>query len=472
LLGTYQSRISVNPRLDRSLVSFQANKGEPVYRWFKYKEGFSSALVRYLLNGLGLRPGVLLDPFAGAGAALFASHELAWSAVGIELLPVGTYVIEARLAAELVNPPAFTRQAGIIISKDLCKGFTQHHAFRHIAITEGAFPPETEKEIGGYLRYCEEVHNVHVQRLLRFACFAVLEEVSYTRKDGQYLRWDARSNRANGGKKFNKGQIPTFREAITRKLQEMRDDIDRRGGQRLGLLSPPPASTGYIDIRRGSCLDILPGLPDESVEVVLTSPPYCNRYDYTRTYALELAFLGYSDEDVKRLRQAMLSCTVENREKSAELMDIYSRHRALRRFSQIERVYHRQPALSEVLGCLDRQRQAGQLNNPNITRMVRNYFHEMSYVIAELGRVLRPAGKILMVNDNVRYGGQEVPVDLILSDFAAHFGLEVEHIWTLRRGKGNSSQQMGSHGRSELRKCVYVWRKPETIGRRRKEGTD
>ena len=25
--------------------------------------------------------------------------------------------------------------------------------------------------------------------------------------------------------------------------------------------------------------------------------------------------------------------------------------------------------------------------------------------------------------------------------------------------KGNSSQQMGAHGRQELRKCVYVWRK-------------
>jgi hypothetical protein len=27
-------------------------------------------------------------------------------------------------------------------------------------------------------------------------------------------------------------------------------------------------------------------------------------------------------------------------------------------------------------------------------------------------------------------------------------------------GKGNSSQQMGEHGREALRKCVYVWQKP------------
>ena len=35
--------------------------------------------------------------------------------------------------------------------------------------------------------------------------------------------------------------------------------------------------------------------------------------------------------------------------------------------------------------------------------------------------------------------------------------------WTLGRGKGNSSQQMGNYGRSELRKCVYVWEKAHCL---------
>ena len=64
-----------------------------------------------------------------------------------------------------------------------------------------------------------------------------------------------------------------------------------------------------------------------------------------------------------------------------------------------------------------------------------------------------------MVNDNVRYQGAHVPVDLLLSDFAERVGFDVETIWVLPRGKGNSSQQMGVHGREEIRKCVYIWRK-------------
>ena len=82
----YLPWLQVNTDLDRSLVSFQANKNEPFYRWFKYKEGFSSALVCYCLEKLAGKRGVLLDPFAGAGAALFAcaltsSHTTAYALV-------------------------------------------------------------------------------------------------------------------------------------------------------------------------------------------------------------------------------------------------------------------------------------------------------------------------------------------------------------------------------------------------------
>lgn len=83
----------------------------------------------------------------------------------------------------------------------------------------------------------------------------------------------------------------------------------------------------------------------------------------------------------------------------------------------------------------------------------------MNFIIHELARVLSPDGRVYMVNDNVQYNGEEVPVDLILSDFAHGAGLEVERIWVLPKGKGNSSQQMGKFGRTEIRKCVYVWSK-------------
>ena len=91
--------------------------------------------------------------------------------------------------------------------------------------------------------------------------------------------------------------------------------------------------------------------------------------------------------------------------------------------------------------------------------MVKNYFLEMAFTIFELSRTLKKGGRIVMVNDNVQYVGEEIPVDIILSDFAVKFGLSVENIIVLDQKKGNSSQQMGSHGRNPIRKCVYIWQK-------------
>ena len=91
--------------------------------------------------------------------------------------------------------------------------------------------------------------------------------------------------------------------------------------------------------------------------------------------------------------------------------------------------------------------------------MVRGYFYEMACVVAECARVLRPGAMLFMVNDNVRYAGASISVDLILAQAAEQLGFCVENILVLPGDKGNSSQQMGEHGRAPLRKCVYLWRK-------------
>jgi hypothetical protein len=157
----------------------------------------------------------------------------------------------------------------------------------------------------------------------------------------------------------------------------------------------------------------------------------------------------------------MLSCTVENKDKREQLRGEYTRRGQPEVFTLIDETFNQQAALQEVLAILDRYRDEGKLNNSHIARLVRNYFYEMCFVIYELTRLVRPGGIVAMVNDNVRYAGEEVPVDLILSDIAETFGMTTRYIWTLGRGKGNSSQQMGEHGRTELRKCVYVWQKPD-----------
>jgi DNA modification methylase len=448
LLQRFQSRVLPDPSLTRPLVSFQANKNKAGYRWYKFKEAFSAPLIEHLLVRYGVTAGRLLDPFAGSGTALFVGAGNGLDADGIEVLPIGQQLIEARRIFE----SGLRRNEIVTLRKwaeeKVWERCSRWQALPELRITQGAYSPETKTGIERFLTQLGKEEE-RIQILLRFALLCVLESVSYTRKDGQYLRWDHRSGRKQGSKIFDKGKIAPFNAAISAKIGEIIFDLE--GAERSTELFPSQGKRGKIKLYAGSCLELMQSLPSECYSVTVTSPPYCNRYDYTRTYALELALLGISEKELINLRQQMLSCTVENRAK--DLLQINPRWN-----SAIEAA-DGQTVLQKILCYLDQQKEHGALNNTGIPRMVRGYFYEMACVIAECARVLKTGARVLMVNDNVRYAGASISVDLILSDMAEQLGFQMENILVLPGGKGNSSQQMGHHGREALRKCVYVWRR-------------
>jgi len=444
----FKSKFRLEWSLSRSLVSFQANKAREIYRWYKFKEAFSASLVEYLAEKYNIVNSKILDPFAGSGTALFAAGARGIDTDGIELLPIGQQIIltkklfESEFAAE-----DFDTLKKWSIDKPWKKSDSRV-TLQELRITKNAYPEETKEAIEKYLSACKG-ENDRVQTVLRFALLCILESVSYTRKDGQYLRWDYRSGRRQGKNPFNKGTILSFDEAVCSKINEVVFDLNAGGKQK--DLFGSEGSRGNIHLYCGSCLDVMPILPDGMYDAIITSPPYCNRYDYTRTYALELALLGTGEQELGNLRQQMLSCTVENRAK--DLLRINPG------WAVPIAAADNQELLQTILRYLYDQKSQGKLNNNGIPRMVRGYFYEMACVIAESLRVIKPNGWLFMVNDNVRYAGASISVDMILSSIAEKLGFHIESILILPGDKGNSSQQMGEHGREPLRKCVYVWRK-------------
>ena len=444
----WENKIVFEPSLSRPLVSFQASKDRAIYRWFKYKEAFSADLVRYLLRRFGISTGILLDPFAGSGTALFAAASSGVQAEGIELLPIGQEIITTRNLVEWDLGKADIDRLKVWLRDKPWVSYPEVIRINELRITRGAYPNETVQAIGRFLAALQE-ENAAVKSLLFFALLCVLESVSYTRKDGQYLRWDYRSGRRQGKKIFDKGEILPFEKAITRKIAEIIADIGLHDVP--GDLFEVVSRQGPVTFHSGSCLKIMPELEESFYDCLITSPPYCNRYDYTRTYALELALLGINEEGISKLRQEMLSCTVENRAKDLLALNPHW----TRALSCVEG----HNLIQEILAYLDSQKDLDLLNNAGIPRMVRGYFCEMACVIFECARVLKSGAPMIMVNDNVRYAGVGISVDIILSEIAESLGFVVEQILVLPNGKGNSSQQMGAHGRKPLRKCVYVWRK-------------
>ena len=439
----FQNRMIVNPELTRKKVSYQGNRLVPGLRWMKYKEGFSRSLVDDVLKEVS--PSSVLDPFAGLGTTPLAASARGSRALGIDVMPVGIVVGQAiaKVANGLSKVGLEAAGNDLLAAVDSDKSVDRRYGFPHVKITEAAFPEETESAIARARAFIDTVQHREIKNVLNVACMTVLEDVSYTRKDGQYLRWDYRSGRSLRSR-VDKGPIQTFYSALGSRMFQILQDVDPLKEEYGG---------GEPELVVGSSLELLQSIASDSVDLALTSPPYANRYDYTRTYALELAWLGYNQRGFASLRQQMLTATVENKPKLSWLRHRYNGNLAI--LNKAVAMYRSQGAIREVLGILNEH--AAELGNRHVIRLIEGYFLEMAVIVAELGRIVKPGGSVVMVNDNVQYHGEEVPVDLILADFAEQSGLKCERIRVLPRGKGNSSQQMQRFGRREIRKCVYKW---------------
>ncbi|MGC9261244.1 MAG: DNA methyltransferase, partial [Phycisphaerae bacterium] len=388
LKARYANQIRTESKLDRRVVSFQANKSKAVYRWYKYKEGFSASLVEYLLRQSNTTSGTVFDPFAGSGTTLFAASCLGLHAEGIELLPIGQKIIATRQLIEGGLAPQHVTALARWADQTPWQAAKHRRPLPELRITKDAYPDQTKREIELFLGALEN-EPPPLAAILEFALLCILESVSFTRKDGQYLRWDFRSNRRQGKNPFDKGVIFSFKDAMASKLKEIVSDLADTAPS-IDLFHKP-ISHGSIKLHHGSCLDILPALTPLSYDAIITSPPYCNRYDYTRTYALEAAILGIGEQELSSLRQTMLTCTVENKLKS--LLTINPRWQATLA------IVDGQELLQAILHYLYLQKDMGTLNNNGIPRMVRGYFYEMACVIYECARLLKPGGHLMMVND-------------------------------------------------------------------------
>jgi len=446
LEASYEDLIVENQDLNRKLVSYQNSKRLPVSRWFKYKEGFSAELVEYCLDATRVSQGPVLDPFAGSGTTLFTANRLGMDSIGVEILPIAQEIIHVQELALSSGSKKLAAGIRAFLAAESWKTQGKEveiSELNEIPITKGAYSAENKISLERYLASLEGEEQT-LARILRFAALSILESISFTRKDGQFLRWDYRSGRSRGKSEtgFDKGRIWEFDEAIAVKLTEIAEDLES--------FSFKPEKD-RVSLVKGSVLREASQIAHGSVSAVVTSPPYLNRYDYTRTYALELAFLGLGNDEVKSLRQELLSATVENREKDLVTSD--------EAFIIARSVLEEIPAYKACRGYLFGLAERGELNNPGIARMFEGYFTELSATLVHVSRIMQKDAPFVMVNDNVRYGGLAIPVDLILSEVVKKLGLETEVIWVLPNKKGNSSQQMGVHGRLPLRKCVYVWRK-------------
>ena len=182
---------------------------------------------------------------------------------------------------------------------------------------------------------------------------------------------------------------------------------DLRG---LKSLKDVAAKVHHADARQ-----ILGVLEPNSIDAVITSPPYPNEKDYTRTTRLESVLLGFIKDraGLRSLKEGLIRSNTRNVFK-ADQDDVWvSHHAEIQRIAQT--IENRRIELGKTSG-FERQ----------YHRAVKLYFGGMAKHLADLRKVLRPGAQLAyVVGDQKSYLQVMIPTGALLADLAQGLGYEI-----------------------------------------------
>lgn len=400
-----------------SSVSYVGNKKIPFLRIYRYKEAFAFDFVKDFLKRFSAdSDDYVFDPFSGLGTTMFTSMLSGIPSIGIDKLPVA-YFMSKTLPLFLFLEENEVKEIWESIEPRIGKSEPANVAM-DVPIMQVAFSEESLLFLRKLKSAIDELSKPY-RDIFLLLFFSILEECSFTSKDGQFLRL----------KRSKKVSSPI--EAMSKKVSQVEEDVRRIKFFYSGISIDKKV---IPDVYLADTRDLSNVKFRQKPTVIITSPPYANRYDYTRTYSLELCFHFVKNfEELKAIRFGILRSHIESKI-----------------IKKDEKPPH--PAVEEVINALSKKK----LNNPKIPDMITAYFVDMQQVIREWYKILSSGAKVAMVVDNVRFEGEMIPVDLILSEMAEEIGFEVKEI-IIARYKGNSSQQMKRYGKIPVRESIVVW---------------
>ena len=423
-----ERRLPFESRFEYSgLVIPLQNNSLPGHRWFRFKEGFSADLLDTVIAGLWPHKRKhfnLLDPFCGVGTALLASQELhakgyRVSAVGIERNPFLHFVATTKVSWPVIPLTGLVERGDRAVA-EAGAGSIPVLSSLHEGRCMSRY---MARKIDSYRRSLLEVQDPHMRAALMLGLASTVETVSKTRKDGRALRIVERP--------------PTPLLPLLRSRWDLIQGDSRFLRTCLPDVSIPKVHWG--DGRSPSSSGVEPN----SVDLILTSPPYPNNIDYSEVYKLELWLLNFiqTEEEFLSLRHGTFRShpTMARSTPDPEFL------------SELKR-----GLLARVLGPLvDRALRANDLVKH---RVLLGYFSDLWTALKNHFECLKAGGYEVLVVGNSLHGSAGcaylIPTDIALALIAKCIGFEVQSVLATRVLK---RRLQGNHF---LRDSFVVLRKP------------
>lgn len=416
----------------KSVMQFDKNKNVTVHRWYPFVEGYSKEFIEDILGELPFTPKCALEPFSGSGTTpvelqnhqvrchsfevspfmhLLAKVKLERS-YSTQLLEKYIYQVEECLSN---SPVDIRRLEPIPFGKTVVKKEGLSKWNFHDTALDGLLD----------VRYAirQTVTDERYNRLFTIAFASIILQTSNLFRNGKCLSYKKGwQERIYSRKQVHKLFLERLKTVIA-------DDIRV-------LISTPSVVNNSELCHFGDVRTHIGNVSDDSLDLIITSPPYLNSRDYTDIYMMELKVLQLinSHEELRKLRISTLRSHVQVKYK--EVVPIKNERLQI---------------------CLKKMRERDENSwNSDIINMICGYFEDMQQLFFAFSHKMRRGGAVYFNVANSAYFGVEIPVDYIIGDIAEDNGFKVREIRKARDLK-TSPQQGKLIGK--LRESVLVMEK-------------
>ncbi len=390
LLSAPLNSASVFPRVPVAFRSKDGGVGRRDYlthliHWYPAK--MFHRIPQEIFSSLSLRrDAVVLDPFCGSGTVLLESIIRGYDSIGIDINPIGRMI--SRVKTTQLHVPALKRHARTVLQRALSyrSSGPNHKAlnfwFKRDAIDALHRLRRSIDIIDG--EQYREFFLICLSSIVRRASLAdpsipppvKLSRVRATRANDRYRRDLQRAEAID-----KHAVVDLFCRAMSRNIQRVADicEVGDIGSAR--VLSTDAAETT---------------LSESSVDLIITSPPYCGAQKYVRSLRLEMLWLGFDEKMIADIDRRTLGTERISKSRCADNLTTDN---------------------DEVDSAIE------AISKTNLVRavMVATYVRYLRKFATECRRVLRPGGNMFITFGTSYASG----VELALSDWFGSMARDV-----------------------------------------------
>ena len=397
--------------------AFVSNRASPIHRWVPWIAGFSQQFVEDALHRCISDYGTVLDPFAGVGTTLVEADRAGHEAIGFEINPYAIFVARTKLHAHRANVDQLRRIIGkfrSFLSEAEINGMmprsTPPSGFR----TRSPFyNPKVLRKVLLTQDFIAAQKPVAIADMFRLAFAATMVDYSNYSYEPSLGR----------KKTVGRPEVDDFpvMETIADKVTQMADDASWYQEKRVRRQRKDGRIVG------DSFFDGYRQLNGQSVDLLITSPPYLNNYHYNRNTRPHLYWLGF--------------CSYPRDTKRLEMLNFGTYWQIARYQDRVEL----DPAVrdQEIHDTIDQVRgrnpDKGIYGGAGWANYASQYFNDCARFATAAKWCLRSGATALVVIGNSILQGVPIPTDRFLAKIAESQGLEVIDIHVSRDTRVGSS---------------------------------